>query len=471
MMPAHQMTTDPSATRRARLRQRLLWIGLALLAVLISLPLVGYVVYDWQGRQLLQAEIDKTVGEPLTTDELTAFQTLPAGAANTTDQWLAVLQSFEDRDYKEMEIFMPIMGISMKLPPLPEPIPDEDRVAIEHFLAINRPKLERIEKLMRDPGEPCFPRDFSDVPLAFQLFNQLRSAQKLLELAIELAVRDGDVTTALRHLQTQLRLANALRHQLGSTDFLIRVAITGVALSNTRKLLQHRQLNDEQLAQLQATVAEITLHPQLYHAMLDERGLAFKGFHVALPRNAEGHELLAVADSSRDAGGIRRPHDCALMLEFMNRACAASQLPLPQALPAIEQIDDEIETLLNDERAITRWKYWVTRLYFENFRSLLPMTQAVTRVETELALVNTRLGVQRYLLKHNQPPATVEALAPDFLTAVPVDPFDGQPLRYRADADRLVIYSVGYNRADDAGATDPLNHTALDMAEVVSLAK
>lgn len=46
-------------------------------------------------------------------------------------------------------------------------------------------------------------------------------------------------------------------------------------------------------------------------------------------------------------------------------------------------------------------------------------------------------------------PATQEALVPDYLSAVPRDPFDGQPFRYSAE--KRIVYSVGENLTDDGG--------------------
>jgi hypothetical protein len=50
-------------------------------------------------------------------------------------------------------------------------------------------------------------------------------------------------------------------------------------------------------------------------------------------------------------------------------------------------------------------------------------------------------------------PDSLESLVPTYLDALPVDPYSGNPLRYHREADRLVIYSIGENRRDDAGAS------------------
>ena len=39
----------------------------------------------------------------------------------------------------------------------------------------------------------------------------------------------------------------------------------------------------------------------------------------------------------------------------------------------------------------------------------------------------------------------------DYLKRVPLDPFDGQPLRYRRDPEGVVIYSVGLDGQDGGG--------------------
>jgi len=42
---------------------------------------------------------------------------------------------------------------------------------------------------------------------------------------------------------------------------------------------------------------------------------------------------------------------------------------------------------------------------------------------------------------------------PDYLDAVPTDPFDGEPLRYRQFAGGYKVYSIGRDLVDDGGAT------------------
>ena len=61
------------------------------------------------------------------------------------------------------------------------------------------------------------------------------------------------------------------------------------------------------------------------------------------------------------------------------------------------------------------------------------------------------LALERYRQAKHAWPATLDALAPDYLSSVPLDPFDGKPLRYRQLPDGLVVYSVGTDRVDNEG--------------------
>ena len=84
--------------------------------------------------------------------------------------------------------------------------------------------------------------------------------------------------------------------------------------------------------------------------------------------------------------------------------------------------------------------------------SLNTALRRAARTETARNVVITAIALKRYELRHHQLPATLEELTPDLLKAVPIDCMDGQPLRYRRNADgTFLLYSVGENGKDDGG--------------------
>jgi hypothetical protein len=79
----------------------------------------------------------------------------------------------------------------------------------------------------------------------------------------------------------------------------------------------------------------------------------------------------------------------------------------------------------------------------------LRVAGAVARMNCDATL--TGLGLELYHRRHGTWPSTLELLCPDLLPSVPIDQFDGRPLKYRLVEQRPILYSVGRNRTDDGG--------------------
>jgi len=78
-------------------------------------------------------------------------------------------------------------------------------------------------------------------------------------------------------------------------------------------------------------------------------------------------------------------------------------------------------------------------------------------------VADAAVGCVWFHLDHGRYPARLAELVPDYLPAAPVDPIDGEPLRYRYNADgSAVVYSVYLDREDDGGTTDPDDFEALE---------
>jgi hypothetical protein len=85
---------------------------------------------------------------------------------------------------------------------------------------------------------------------------------------------------------------------------------------------------------------------------------------------------------------------------------------------------------------------------YENVRQdLLPKTQAINR------LMIIDLALRQYHSATGAWPDTLNELAPNFVSEVPIDPYDpqGGELRYLRTADGYLLYSVGYDGDDDGG--------------------
>jgi hypothetical protein len=80
------------------------------------------------------------------------------------------------------------------------------------------------------------------------------------------------------------------------------------------------------------------------------------------------------------------------------------------------------------------------------------------RVRATMGCAITALAIERYRMKEGALPETVEALVPEYLPAVYVDPFDGKPLRYEREGAGYMVYTIGADGVDDGGwERDPDN--------------
>jgi hypothetical protein len=95
---------------------------------------------------------------------------------------------------------------------------------------------------------------------------------------------------------------------------------------------------------------------------------------------------------------------------------------------------------------------------------------ASSEAQATAACAQTAVAMTRYRLDHGALPARVEDLVPAYLEAVPLDPFDGQPLRLAIRNDQWIIYSIGPDLKDDGGVAMD-NHRLGDIIFTLRSAK
>jgi hypothetical protein len=88
-------------------------------------------------------------------------------------------------------------------------------------------------------------------------------------------------------------------------------------------------------------------------------------------------------------------------------------------------------------------------LYYMTLPAIIPSLAKKSQSDVQLQATRTILALRACQLTHGKLPPDLNALVPEFLDAVPVDDFDGQPLRYSAE--KKIVYSVGKNLKDDGG--------------------
>ena len=90
-------------------------------------------------------------------------------------------------------------------------------------------------------------------------------------------------------------------------------------------------------------------------------------------------------------------------------------------------------------------EWWQTRGIKEKAEAKHKIVMAHQR------LLATELALRCAQSEQGHPPARLDDLVTNYLSKVPADPFNGQPLMYRPQSTNWLLYSVGPDRVDDGG--------------------
>ncbi len=96
---------------------------------------------------------------------------------------------------------------------------------------------------------------------------------------------------------------------------------------------------------------------------------------------------------------------------------------------------------------------------------ILHLAKICLKGRARLRCAVTGLACERYRSACGSWPSALEDVVPRFISSLPVDPFDGKPLRFRPANGQITIYSVGENGRDDGGQTEsePRSSWAADL--------
>jgi hypothetical protein len=88
-------------------------------------------------------------------------------------------------------------------------------------------------------------------------------------------------------------------------------------------------------------------------------------------------------------------------------------------------------------------------------------------LRAQSALRQVWLAVRCYQIDKRRLPASLQDLLPDYLVAIPTDPFSGKPLLANAATGAFVIYSVGPDCRDDGGSPIQGNVTSKSTGDII----
>ncbi len=264
----------------------------------------------------------------------------------------------------------------------------------------------------------------------------------LLQLDALLRSQDGDPDAALVSARALLNKGRSLGDEPCFQGPRSRNGCRFRAVGAVERTLAQGQPSEGALALMQESVAREEAVSLLLPYFRGDRAL----MHIFLTRVDAGQnrisELTDVPTRGVGAytetwfGRLGALHTHARYLRRMNEAVEIAKLPLEQQHPLYQEWRRQkggVDTVL-DLLQVAGWP-----------EDDLLCGQALMRCGL------AALAAERYRLAHGDWPRALADLVPANLPAVPLDPIDGAPLRYRRTNDGAVIWSVGEDGHDDGG--------------------
>jgi hypothetical protein len=324
-----------------------------------------------------------------------------------------------------------------------------------------------------------FELDFHQIPIPTDHLSKMRDAAELLSTEAIFNLRSGDPSAAATNLQTLLALANAGRDEPMAGSQIYRLNMIQKAVAVQWEWLQASNITDEQLAGLQVRWTNLDLVAPTEKAMEMTRATS------SVTRNLMRAGTGPFASSGGGVGGMGRYSIGEFFQSLRHRVAEAlwreswsydDELNMMEGEQVMIETLRQVETngyfkdaLAERERKIsalgldhTNANWLRTRLgtrYSEfgaqQIRGMAGGLDRVLATEAARQCAIAAIALKRYELRHGTLPKELGGLLPEFLAAVPHDPADGKPLRYRLNGDGTFrLYSVGTDGIDDGG--DPM---------------
>jgi hypothetical protein len=342
-------------------------------------------------------------------------------------------------------------AVSGEKSPLADPLAaDVAAVDVSEILARHAATLELVRRAADKPA--CrFVRDWSRPSLDMLLpeFSSMRKGGKLLALDARCEVASGKMAAALRDV---VRI-----HRLGmhaASEPVLIAGLVGQAIDQTAI---------ETLAAVLPAIGKQDL------PLLDDPAFTdFLGTPVSYQRHFYGEEAFGIStiallaehgadswDMTQDAGRLAR------LVEFSFRCFV-----MPAELAGYREALQEYRTIAGDRtQPFPRIKERIAGIERDAERGkagmfcklMLPALGQVFVSESKGRVFHRAAEVlvaaTQFRLVTGSLPESATALVPDYLSAVPLDPFtkDSPLLTKRTDDGWLIVYSVGPDSADDGG--------------------
>jgi hypothetical protein len=278
---------------------------------------------------------------------------------------------------------------------------------------------------------------------------KVRGVAHLLDLDVHLQLCVGATDRACDSQRALMNAGKALGDEPVMVTTFVRIAADTMSVRSLERIIAHGELKGPQLLERQQALEEELNVPLLWTCLRGERA----GIHGFLHR-IETSDLPFSQAVAGLSGATPAPpgwwdkvsdqfavsmvlHSHVTLLRFHTRAIEAAKLPAAKRDAAFKEMEADLR--IQDGNRDRRQTLALMLL-----PAFSKVAQAEQRTQSLLACAVAGLAAERFRLQERRWPNTLDELVgAGLLKEVPIDRYDGKPLRLRRTTNGLAIFSIG----------------------------
>lgn len=315
-----------------------------------------------------------------------------------------------------------------ELPAINEPwIPFE---TYEKFLENNQQEMSAIRRGANSGELTFYPHYFGPDVMRDSYVWQLSAAADLLVLEALVRIHQGDSHESLEAVLSILHAADAMDGNPQAPLFWMRSGIERMFYRAAALLIQDENLSTQDLLQLQAEIRSINHRENLKWAIIGERISGLLG------RRTAGIDLPVKFNYPATTSSKL------LWVQSTTSMISALGNPWHLSLRVAQDIQANLNSAMS--RQALPWKQSRLAGLFTSAAEGVAMARSVDVI----------IAIELFRRQRGGFPPTLAELTPNFIAEVPLDPFDGMPIRYltsTTEITEIAVYSIAQNLSDDGG--------------------
>ncbi|AQT68468.1 Bacterial type II secretion system protein G [Anaerohalosphaera lusitana] len=442
------MSDKQSKTQGFQLKFRHVVVFLLISAVVL------FICFRLSLKRRLNAEYARirAQGYPVNARELDDFYSIPSDAKNgaevVEDALIKKVTWSGDKADK-----LPVSG-SVSFDTRTDILKGESLKLVAEYMEENREFLEMLYEL-RDYNYARYDTDLSRGFAA--TLEHLSPLKKAAETAMEESIYRtsiGETHNAIRSTETMFALGRTLSKEPTLISYLVKLAIDRMGAASLERTVNMCELDRKQLDRLNALVKSAKNSNVFSRAIAGERAFGMSAFRsqqdmVSVTGMPGPLYLLYAASGLKDKDEL-------LYIDLVSMFLDASKKPFVQRNTAFRK------AVRDTKNGVSVWNFGA---YI-----IMPALSKVSDLSLEylaqLDATKVGLAIEKYRLDKDRLPEKLADLTPTYLDEVPVDPFDGKPMKYLKKGDtNYVVYSIGKDGTDNGG-TEPKGGALRSMYDV-----